>query len=171
MIPGFEKREVKTLSDNVFTLLDTDWMLITAGKPESFNTMTASWGGFGILWGKPTATCVIRPQRHTASFMNTNDYFTLTFFAEEHRNILNLCGKTSGRNTNKIKETGLTPLFTAHETIAYEQSRMIMVCRKLYVDDFNPEKFTDTSIPGKIYPTNDFHRFYIAEIVECYCRV
>jgi len=170
MISGFKKQDVKSLSENIFKLLDNDWMLITAGTLESFNTMTASWGGFGILWNKPTATCVIRPQRHTFGFMEKSDYFTLTFFTEEYRNALQICGKKSGRDTDKIKESGLTPLATNHETIAFEQSKLIMVCRKLYVDDLKPEKFIDTTIPGKIYPNKDFHRFYIAEIVECYMK-
>jgi len=170
MISGFKKQDVKSLSENIFKLLDNDWMLITAGTLESFNTMTASWGGFGILWNKPTATCVIRPQRHTFGFMEKSDYFTLTFFTEEYRNALQICGKKSGRDTDKIKESGLTPLATNHETIAFEQSKLIMVCRKLYVDDLKPEKFIDTTIPGKIYPNKDFHRFYIAEIVECYTK-
>jgi len=170
MNTAFNKIDIKTLSDNIFKLLDNDWMLITAGKPDSFNTMTASWGGFGILWNKPTATCVIRPQRHTFGFMEENEYFTLTFFPEECKEALNICGKKSGRNTDKIKETGLTPLIMSHETVAFEQSRIILVCRKLYVDNFKPEKFIDSSIPGKIYPNKDFHRFYIAEIVECYTK-
>lgn len=170
MNTAFNKIDIKTLSENVFKLLDNDWMLITAGKSDYFNTMTASWGGFGILWNKPTATCVIRPQRHTFNFMEENEYFTLTFFSEEFKEVLNICGKKSGRNTDKIKETGLTPLTMSHETVAFEQSKIILVCRKLYVDNFKPENFIDSSIPGKIYPNKDFHRFYIAEIVECYTK-
>ena len=57
-----EKCEVKSLDQNVFTLIGEQWTLITAGTPEHCNTMTASWGGLGVLWGADVATCYIRPQ-------------------------------------------------------------------------------------------------------------
>lgn len=42
-----EKIDVKALTDNVFRAIGTEWMLVTAGTSESFNTMTASWGCLG----------------------------------------------------------------------------------------------------------------------------
>jgi hypothetical protein len=36
------------IEDNVFKLIGAEWMLVTAGKKESFNMMTASWGGLGV---------------------------------------------------------------------------------------------------------------------------
>ena len=44
------------LSDNPFTLIGEDWMAVTAAAKGRVNTMTASWGGVGILWGLPVAT-------------------------------------------------------------------------------------------------------------------
>ena len=167
MISEFKKVDVKTLSDNVFKLLDNDWMLITAGTSDSVNTMTASWGGFGILWNKPVAFIVIRPQRYTLGFVENNDSFTLSFFTEEFRSVLQYCGKKSGRDTNKIKESNLTPM-TLDKSIAFEQACMVLHCRKLYTDSFKPENFIDKDIVGKIYPTKDFHHFFIAEIIDCY---
>ena len=61
------------------------WMLITAGTPERCNTMTASWGAVGELWGVPMATIYIRPQRYTKEFVDQSDYFTLCFFPEDVR--------------------------------------------------------------------------------------
>ena len=51
-----KKIDVKSLQDNVFSLIGDRWMLITAGTAERCNTMTASWGGLGVLWGAPAAT-------------------------------------------------------------------------------------------------------------------
>lgn len=38
---------IKDLSENFFEVIGKEWMLVTAGSKEHFNTMTASWGGIG----------------------------------------------------------------------------------------------------------------------------
>ena len=43
-----KKLEVKDLKENFFEAIGKEWMLVTAGTKEKFNTMTASWAGFGI---------------------------------------------------------------------------------------------------------------------------
>ena len=50
-------------NDNLFSRINKDWMLVTAGNQEKCNTMTASWGGAGVLWNKPVSFIFIRPQR------------------------------------------------------------------------------------------------------------
>ena len=74
-------REIKPeeMTDNTFQAIGKDWMLITAGDEEKANTMTASWGGLGILWNKPVATAYIRPQRYTKKFVDGKESFTLAF--------------------------------------------------------------------------------------------
>jgi flavin reductase (DIM6/NTAB) family NADH-FMN oxidoreductase RutF len=66
------------------------------------------WGGFGVLWRKNVAWCVIRPQRYTYEFVERADSFTLSFFQERYRSALELCGSKSGRDTDKFKAGGLT---------------------------------------------------------------
>ena len=46
----FQNIDPKTLPENVFSLIGDRWMLVTAGTPAHCNTMTASWGGLGVLW-------------------------------------------------------------------------------------------------------------------------
>ena len=62
---SFTEIKAEELKDNPFDLIGKQWMLITAGNEEKCNTMTASWGGVGIMWGKPTATAYIRDSRYT----------------------------------------------------------------------------------------------------------
>ena len=59
-------REVKAeeLTMNPFTKIGKEWLLITAGNEEKCNTMTASWGAMGVMWGKNAVTVYIRPQRN-----------------------------------------------------------------------------------------------------------
>jgi len=154
------------LTDNVFKLLDKNWMLITAGTMDSFNMMTASWGGMGVLWGKKVALCVIRPGRHTFGFVERHPVFTLTFYDEKYRPALNLCGSKSGRDINKAREAGLTPVAAPNGGIYFDEARLALECRKLYWHDLDPEKFLDPGIERN-YPNKDYHRMYVGEIVAC----
>jgi flavin reductase (DIM6/NTAB) family NADH-FMN oxidoreductase RutF len=155
------------LVENVFNLVGEEWMLITAGNPEHFNTMTASWGTLGILWHLPVAICFIRPQRYTFEFAEASGYYTLSFLQPGNRDILDFCGTKSGRDTDKIKETGLNPLVTKRGNIYYEQCRLVLECRKLYADRIREEEFIIPDLIRKNYPRKDFHKFYIGEVVSC----
>ena len=163
----FTPCKIKLLKGNLFSMLDDEWMLITAGTKESFNTMTASWGGFGILWNKPVAFIFIRPQRHTLGFVDNEDYFTLSFFGEKYRDILSFCGSRSGREVDKVAETGLVPLETGNGAIYFEQAKLMLECSKLYRDKIRPENFMMRELEKKIYRQKDYHFIYVAEIVSC----
>jgi len=161
------KIEPQDIDQNVFRLIDDDWFLLSAGNTDAFNTMTASWGGMGILWNKPVVFCFVRPQRYTYKFMELNEIFTMSFFEETYRDALNLCGKLSGRQTDKMKATGLKPLESPKRSIFYEQASLMIECRKLYFTDIIPEHFLIEGI-NLNYPKKDYHRMYIGEIISCY---
>lgn len=165
----FSETPVEQLTDNPFRLIGKDWMLITAGTLESWNTMTASWGGLGILWNKPVAFAFIRPTRHTFGFAERNDRFTLSFFDETHRDALTLCGTKSGRDTDKAKETGLVPVAGSPGTVYFEQARLVLECRKLHAQDLDPDGFIDPAIHDT-YQDEDFHRMYVGEVFRCLVR-
>ena len=162
----FKAVRPETLKLNPFKLIGSDWMLITAGDPANFNTMTASWGSLGVMWGKPAAFCVVRPSRHTYGFMEKNSLFSLSFFDRKYRKALEFCGSKSGRDTDKIKATGLTPVTGPAGSVCFEQARLVLECRKIYFQDYNPSKFLDPEI-RKAYPNGDYHRLYIGEILRC----
>jgi len=161
------KIEPQDINQNPFTLIDDDWFLLTAGTLDAFNTMTASWGGMGILWNKPVVFCFVRPHRYTYKFMESNEFFTMSFFDESYRAAMNLCGKVSGRQTDKMKATGLKPIESPKGSIFYEQSKLMLECRKLYFSDIIPENFLVQGIHAN-YPKKDYHRMYIGEIMSCF---
>ena len=156
-----------SLSDNVFRLIGNDWLLITAEDPESgkVNTMTASWGCLGILWNKPVAVCFIRPQRHTLSFVNASERLSLSVLPEEYRAALRFCGTKSGRDTDKFKETGLTPAFDGRHTPFIKEARLVLICKKLYVDELKESSFLDAELL-KNYKEKDYHSVFVCEIEE-----
>ncbi len=161
----FKKIHTEDIQDNVFKLIGKDWMLVTSGKPDNYNMMTASWGCAGVLWRKPVAITFVRPQRHTFGFLEKEPYFTLSFFPEAQKELLNLCGTTSGRDLNKMDIDGLSAVQTPSGSVAFEEARLVLECRKIYFDDIKPEFFQVFDIE-KVYPAKDYHRFYIGEILQ-----
>jgi flavin reductase (DIM6/NTAB) family NADH-FMN oxidoreductase RutF len=150
---------------NPFTKIGREWMLITAGSAESHNTMTASWGGLGVLWGCNAATVYIRPHRYTFEFAEREAAFSLSFFGNDYRDALNLCGTKSGRDCDKPKEAGLTPVFSELAPY-YQEASLVFICRKLYRQDLDEGLFIDSSLVDANYPERDFHRVYVGEIVK-----
>jgi len=160
----FRQVSPKDLEFNVFSAIGDQWMLITAGSVERCNTMTASWGGLGILWSKPMATAYIRPQRYTKQFVDESEYFTLTFFSEAYRKQLALCGSKSGRDIDKVKECGFTVAAAECGAPYFEQAELVLVCRKQMVMPMDPDAMPD-EVKEKHYD-GDYHYMYWGEIVE-----
>lgn len=158
-------KEIKPsdLNESAFKLIGTDWMLITAAKDDKVNTMTASWGGFGVMWNKNVAYIVIRPQRFTKEFIDSSATFSLTFFDKSYKKDLSYLGTVSGRDEDKISKTNLTVSYIDN-TPAFEESKLTMICKKLYAQEFKPECFIDSNIEKLCYPEKDYHTLYIAEI-------
>jgi flavin reductase (DIM6/NTAB) family NADH-FMN oxidoreductase RutF len=156
------------LGDNVFQAIGRDAMLITAGPADHFNTMTASWGGWGHLWNRDVTFSFVRPQRHTFGFMEQAEFYTLCFFDKEHQAALDYCGSHSGRDVDKIAATGLTPVTDeATGAVYFAEARLALVCRKLYAQDLTADSFSERGIVGEAYPKADFHRMYVGQIVRC----
>ncbi len=151
---------------NVFDKIGKEWFLITAGTLKDFNTMTAAWGGFGVLWHKNVCTIYVRPNRYTFQFLEKYEHFTLSFFSEAFKEALQLCGTCSGRLADKMKQTGLSPLETSQGAVYYKEASLVIECKKIYSQDFDPDQFLDDSIE-KNYPNKDYHRVYIGEILSC----
>lgn len=161
-----KKISVSELKDNMFDAIGKEWMLVTAGTPEKFNMMTASWGGTGILWGKTVAFIFIRPERYTYEFIEKGDTLTLSFLGEAHRDIHKICGSQSGRDIDKVAASGLKPYVTENGNIAYEQARLILECKKLYADFIDADNFVDKLLISRWYGEGHggFHKMYILEI-------
>ena len=161
--------DIRAIKESATVLFDEKWALITAGDKESFNTMTASWGGLGELWNKDVCFIFIRPQRYTYEFTEREEYFTVSFLPEEYKKALTFCGRNSGRDCDKVKEAGLTPV-EFEESMGFEESGITVLCRKLYHQDINPEGLADKSIDSTCYPDKDYHRMYIGEIVKVFIK-
>ena len=160
----FEEINASEIDKNVFDMIGKEWMLVTAAKSENeVNTMTASWGGLGIMWGKPVAYVFIRPQRYTKEFIDASSKLSLSFFSEEHRKMLSYMGTVSGRDEDKISKAGLN-VKLEDETPYFEEAELVLITKKLYAQDMGEEFLLDKEIAGKWYPNNDWHTMYVCEI-------
>ncbi len=160
---SFNDINIRELSDSPVKMINEDWALLASGTDDGWNMMTVSWGGVGELWNKDVAFVFVRPQRYTYEFIEKNDYFSLSFFGGEQKKALALCGKVSGRDADKAKQTGLTPEFDDN-SVYISQADTVLVCRKMAYQDLDPSGFIDPAI-ADCY-NGDYHRMYIGEIVK-----
>ncbi len=167
--PGYKQISPDKIPGNIIKMLNEDWMLITAGTDAGFNMMTASWGGLGVLYGKPTATCFINPTRYTYQLMEANDTYTLTFYTEAYREALQYCGSNSGRDKDKVKGSGLTPVTTPSGSKAFSEAWLIIECRKLVGQSLSHDALFDEKIKNE-WVGKQLHKMYIGEIINVWVK-
>ncbi|WP_071145368.1 DUF4468 domain-containing protein [Bacteroides ihuae] len=168
-LAGYKQIAPNKIPGNIIKMLSQDWMLITAGSNEKFNMMTASWGGLGVLYDKPVTFCFINPTRYTYQLMETNDTYTLTFYTEAYREALNYCGNNSGKDGDKVKGAGLTPITTPDGSKAFSEAWLIIECRKLVSQSLTPEAVSDKKIKEQ-WAGKQMHKMYIGEIINVWVK-
>lgn len=166
---SFQKVSDDIMEMNPFTKIGKDWMLVTAGNEEKANTMTASWGGVGVMWGKDVAYVVIRQSRFTKEFIDKEGKFSLSFPSEKYKKEMKFLGTVSGRNEDKIKEAGID--INYHDGVPFvDQADMVFICRVMSNTVLKKEDFIDKGIDEAWYKDNDYHTLYIAEITDILAR-
>lgn len=149
---------------NEFGLMLEDGCLLTAGNLDNFNTMTINWGTIGNLWNKKVVSLFVRPSSYTKTFLDQNEYFTLSFFYPRYREILSYLGSVSGKDENKVKNSGLTPM-VIDNCVTFKEAYLTVVCKKLSVSSFN-----ETTVPKEVnkifYANGNYHTQFIGEIVK-----
>ena len=162
MIMIFKTIDPRSIKDNLIKCLAEEWALITAGSVDNYNMMTASWGFFGEMWGNDSIAMVVRPGRYTMEFIENNDYFTVSFYGDK-KDIHKICGSKSGREVNKTKETGLTPV-SNDKYVYFKEARMVIIVKKQFVQPMSEDAFSDKAVIDKWYPEKDYHNMIIGKI-------
>jgi flavin reductase (DIM6/NTAB) family NADH-FMN oxidoreductase RutF len=159
--------DIKDFTTQGYSFFEIDWLLLSSGdfSAGKYNAMTISWGSLGVMWNRPFAQVVVRPQRYTFEFMERYDTFTLSAFPRQYHQALSLLGTKSGRDGDKISEAGLTAVAsTCVAAPTYAEASVVLECRKIYWQDYDPAHFLDPSI-ARNYPARDYHRVYFGEIL------
>ena len=155
---------------NPFTKIGTEWMAVTAGDAEKVNTMTASWGTIGVLWGKNVVSVFIRDSRYTKEFIDKQDTFSLTFFDPRLKTALKYFGAVSGRNEDKIAHAKMEVNHAKDGTPFIDDGNFVLICRKLSATKLSPDQFIDAGIDDTWYKDKDYHTMYVAEVTEILAR-
>lgn len=168
-LEGFRKISPEQLEGNFIQKISKEWMLITAGNKDKFNMMTASWGGIGVLYNKPVAICFINPARYTYQIIENSDTFTLSFYPGQYRKALEYCGTKSGRDEDKVKGSGLTPVELGTGAMAFGEAAVIIECRKLVSQSISLDAINNVEERNK-RATSAMHKMYIGEIVNVWVK-
>ena len=166
---SFKEIAPEDFNESVFKVIGKDWLLLASTVNGKTNAMTASWGGMGIMWGKPVAFVFIRPQRYTKEFVDNGEGMAISVFDDSYRKMLSYFGTVSGRDEDKIAKAGLTKIEDNGQAY-FDEARVAMVCRKLYAQDMQPECFFDKESEAKWYPNKDYHTMYVMEIEKLLVR-
>lgn len=161
--------DLETFAPEMFRVFGTQNALVTAGDRAACNTMTIGWCQIGRLWGLPVCTVYVRPERYTYQFMEAKEYFTVSVLPSSEKKTMQVCGTQSGRDTDKIKDCGLTLCYGEGDAPYFDQAEWVLVCKKIYVQDMETDCMLD---PGRILPyygaRGGLHRIYTGEIVAAY---
>lgn len=170
----FSRIEPEMLTDNVFKLVAKDWTCITSGNDTLFNSMIATFGGWGTMFNKPMTWCMLRANRYTLELIRKEQRFTMCYFDDKYKNELLIFGSKSGRNTNKMKETKLTAIKTPNGSIAYKEARLIIECKLFQITTVNPEDFYSDEakkfVSEACKELNDCHKLVFGEITGIWIK-
>ena len=104
---AWRKTDPNEWNASAFRVIGREWLLLVT-EGERPNAMTASWGGFGMLWNRPVVLLWVRPERYSYGLLTQNERFSVCVLPERYREAYRICGSMSGRETDKIARSGLT---------------------------------------------------------------
>ena len=156
------------LDENIFRLVGKDFTVITAG--EDPNSMVASWGGVGIMFNKPVTWCFLRANRYTLEKIRETGTYTMCYFPDQYKGDIMQFGTRSGRNTDKMDQTKLTPFLTPDGYPAYKEARIIIECKLIAASTVSKDEFyTDeakTFLQEGYDEAKDWHKLVYGEITN-----
>jgi flavin reductase (DIM6/NTAB) family NADH-FMN oxidoreductase RutF len=170
----FKAIDIKDVEEDVFTLVNKNFTVLTAGNPQHYNSMVASWGGWGILFDKPVTWCFLRSNRYTLELMRNEQTYAMVYFDDEYKNDIMLFGTKSGKDTDKMKESKLTPVQTPDGNVVYKEAKLIIECKLFEVTTVSPNDFQTEDARKFVVDahaeTNDYHKIVFGEITNVWAR-
>lgn len=180
------QNEIKALSfDELFVAADVkdlgtpfaigeDFSVLTAGDSNLYNSMVASWGGWGILFERPSIYHFLRSNRYTLELMRKKNTYTVSLFPAEYKDQIMIFGDSSGRDSNKMKETTLTAVATPSGNITYKEAAVVLECKLSEVTTVTPDDFLNESdkqfVVDAHAETGEYHKMIFSEITNVWVR-
>ena len=170
----FKEIQPEELSDNVFTLVGKVFPVITAGRGCDFNSMTASGGGLGLLFKKPTTWVILQSSRYTLELMEREKVYTISYFPDEQKKQVMFLGSKSGRDSDKMHEVKLTAIKTPSGNISYKEARLVFECSLTQVttpgiEDFRTQEAQEY-LKEAYKDENEHRKFVYGEITHVWVK-
>jgi flavin reductase (DIM6/NTAB) family NADH-FMN oxidoreductase RutF len=170
----FQQISPEEISDDVFTLVGKVFPVITAGKIDHFNSMTASGGGMGVLFKKPVTWCILKANRYTLELIQKEQGYTLSYFPDECREQLLFLGTKSGRDSGKMKEVELTSVQTPSGNMSFKEARLIIECKLTQIttpgfNDFCTQEAKDY-FKEACKEESDYRKYVFGEITNVWIK-
>ena len=170
----FKQISPEEISDDVFTLAGKVFPVITAGKQGHYNSMTASGGGMGLLFRKPTTWCILRTDRYTLEIIQKEQTYTISYFPDEYKEQVLFLGSKSGRDSEKMKEVKLTGVQTPSGDMSFKEARLIIECKLTQITTPNPEDFYTQEVQDYIKEAykeaNNYRKYVFGEITHVWVK-
>jgi flavin reductase (DIM6/NTAB) family NADH-FMN oxidoreductase RutF len=170
----FKQISPEKISDNVFMLVGKVFPVITAGKEEHYNSMTASGGGLGMLFTKPTTWCILQTSRYTLELIQKEQTYTMSYFPDEYKEQILFLGSKSGRDSEKMKEVELTSVQTPSGDISFKEARLIFECKLTEITTPNPDDFYAQEAKNYIREAykeeSDYRKYVFGEITNVWVK-
>lgn len=158
--------------ENIFNLVGKDFTVITAG--ENPNSMVASWGGVGIMFNKPVTWNFLRANRYTLEKIRETGTYTMCYFPDQYKGDIMQFGTKSGRNTDKMAQTKLTPMTTPDGYPAYQEAKIIIECKLIAASTVSKDEFyteeSKTFLQEGYDDAKDWHKLVYGEITNIYIK-
>jgi flavin reductase (DIM6/NTAB) family NADH-FMN oxidoreductase RutF len=170
----FKQISPEEISDNIFTLVGKDFTVITAGKEDHYNSMTASGGGLGLLFKKPTTWCILRANRYTLEMIQKEQTYTMSYFPNEYKEQILFLGSKSGRDSEKMKEVELTSVQTPSGDMSFKEARLIIECKLTALTTANPNDFCTQEAKDYLNEAykeaSDYRKYVFGEITHVWVK-
>ena len=103
-------------------------VLVTTGAtPEEYNMLTIAWTGT-ICTDPPMCYISVRKERHSYDIIRRTGEFCINLTTEDMAHATDWCGVRSGRNEDKWKATGLTPMANPHVSAPIIAESPLSIC-------------------------------------------
>jgi flavin reductase (DIM6/NTAB) family NADH-FMN oxidoreductase RutF len=162
----FKQISPEEMSDNfnVFTLAGNLFTVITVGKEDHYNSMTASGGGMGMLFRKPATWCIFQATRYTLELIQKEQTYTMSYFPSEYKEQVLFLGSKSGRDSDKMNEVELTSVQTPSGDRSFKEAELIIECKLMQITTPNFNDFYSQEAKEylkEVYKDPNEHRKYV----------
>ena len=159
---------------NLFSLLEKDFYVVTAGKSGNYNSMVGSGGGVGLFLKKPSTWNLFRTDRYTLELIKREQTYTLSYFPSKYKKQVLFLASKSGRDSTKMKEFELTSIHTPSENIAFKEANLIIECQLTAITTPLPNDFyskeSKSYIDEAYKDANEYRKLVFGEIIHLWHR-